>query len=48
MTTLKFVFLTLAIAYSFTCIGRLIRNQRVSVFQIMLMAVGIAGFILLE
>lgn len=44
---IKFIFLVLAIVYGFTCFGRLFRGQEVHMGQILLMAVGIAGFVLL-
>lgn len=47
MTFLKLICLIVAIAYGFTCFGRLYRNQSVSELQIIFMDIGIAGFIIL-
>ena len=48
MVILKIMCLCLAIMYGFTCFGRLFTKQNVSSFQIMFMAMGIAGFIALQ
>lgn len=39
------VFAVIAIMYTFTCVGKFIRKQDVSMPQIFLMAVGIVGII---
>lgn len=45
---LKIIFLILAIMYTFTCFGRVIRRQAVHSMQTFLMALGVAGFVVLE
>lgn len=47
-TILKCIFLFLAITYSFTCIGRLIRGGRIPGIQTVLMSIGIVGFIAMQ
>lgn len=48
LTVLKYIFLMIAIMYTFTCIGRACRRQNVSSFQVFSMAAGIAGFCFLQ
>ena len=45
---INFILLTLAIAYTFTNLGRFFRGQSVSVAQSMIMAASIAGLIILN
>lgn len=40
---LKCLFLFIAIAYGFTCFGRLVRGQAVSSLQVFLMVSGVVG-----
>lgn len=39
------IFVVIAICYTFSNIGKLIRNKSISIFQILAMAIGIAGVI---
>lgn len=48
MIIAKFVCLFLAVAYGFTCVGRVFKGQQVHTLQTFLMAFGAAGFILLQ
>lgn len=45
MFALKCVFLLLAIVYGFNNVCRVIKNQTVTAAQILLMAIGVVGFI---
>lgn len=44
---IKFICLVLAITYGFVCFGRLYRKMNIEAGQIILMAICIAGFIML-
>lgn len=48
MIFIKFICLILAITYGFVCFGRLYRKLEIKTGQIILMAIGIAGFITLQ
>lgn len=45
---INFILLTLAIAYTFTNVGRFFRGQPVYISQSMIMAASIAGLIILN
>lgn len=47
-TILKYICLLVAILYTFNNIGRLIRKEPVYAPQIILMGIGIVGYIMLE
>lgn len=44
-TILKIIFLIIAVAYSYSNTARVFRGQSVSSVQVLLMAIGIVGFI---
>lgn len=44
----KFIFLVLAIMFGYICVARLFVKQTVHSVQIILMSVGIAGFVILQ